>query len=215
MPDWPAGVGPILSLKICLYTNSPDGHFILDRHPASDRAILACGFSGHGFQLGPIIGEILAELIKDGHSASPLAPRRVDTPHIRHIHISLLPVPLRRPASAGRLFWGFNNPPSRADIPPTGRTGLIDTHQNPAIALEEELRRFELVLNRESHLCTGRDLPVLREVRTTRQGPLPAGLVMRCGRRGLIPSTGTPSRHASVPEIFRGRSTRPTSRLRI
>jgi len=51
-------------MKICLYTNSPDGHFILDR--VGDRAVIACGFSGHGFKFAGVIGEILADLATTG-----------------------------------------------------------------------------------------------------------------------------------------------------
>ena len=58
----PAGDGPLLSLKVCMYTNSPDSHFIIDRHPEYDRVTLACGFSGHGFKFASVIGEILADL---------------------------------------------------------------------------------------------------------------------------------------------------------
>ena len=47
----------------CLYTNSADYHFILDRHPDYDHVVLAAGFSGHGFKFGPVLGEILAALL--------------------------------------------------------------------------------------------------------------------------------------------------------
>ena len=68
----PAGVGPTLSTRICLYTNSPDGHFIVDRHPPSDRAVIACGFSGHGFKFASVMGEVLADLAAAGNTALPV-----------------------------------------------------------------------------------------------------------------------------------------------
>jgi sarcosine oxidase len=68
----PAGAGPTLSTRICLYTNSPDGHFILDRHPASERAYVACGFSGHGFKFASLIGEMLADLATTGATPLPV-----------------------------------------------------------------------------------------------------------------------------------------------
>jgi sarcosine oxidase len=65
----PAGVGPTLAMKTCLYTNSPDGHFIVDR--VGERATVACGFSGHGFKFAPAIGEVLADLAVRGQSGLP------------------------------------------------------------------------------------------------------------------------------------------------
>ncbi len=59
MPDL---AGKLLRASTCLYTMTPDGHFILNRHPTSDRVILAAGFSGHGFKFAPIIGEALADV---------------------------------------------------------------------------------------------------------------------------------------------------------
>lgn len=64
----PAADGPLLSLRTCLYTNSPDAHFIVDRHPADERVLLACGFSGHGFKFAPVIGEALADLALTGRT---------------------------------------------------------------------------------------------------------------------------------------------------
>jgi sarcosine oxidase len=45
-----------------MYTNSPDHHFIVDRHPKYARVTIACGFSGHGFKFAPVMGEALADL---------------------------------------------------------------------------------------------------------------------------------------------------------
>lgn len=60
--------GPLLSSVVCLYTNSPDSHFIIDRHPREPGVTVACGFSGHGFKFAPAIGEVLAELALDGRT---------------------------------------------------------------------------------------------------------------------------------------------------
>lgn len=51
-----------LLVKTCLYTNTPDHHFVLDRHPDLPNVVIGSGFSGHGFKFGPVIGEILADL---------------------------------------------------------------------------------------------------------------------------------------------------------
>ena len=68
----PAGDGPTLALRICLYTNSPDGHFIIDRVPGKNRTLIACGFSGHGFKFSSAIGEALADLATQGKSNLPI-----------------------------------------------------------------------------------------------------------------------------------------------
>ena len=69
----PDGDGPLLSMRICLYTNSPDGHFIIDFYPGQPRVLLACGFSGHGFKFASVVGEILADLATDGRTPLPAA----------------------------------------------------------------------------------------------------------------------------------------------
>jgi sarcosine oxidase len=67
----PDANGPLLALRTCLYTNSPDEHFIIDRHPEHASVVLACGFSGHGFKFAPVIGEILADLALEGSTPLP------------------------------------------------------------------------------------------------------------------------------------------------
>jgi len=69
----PAADGPLLSMKVCLYTNSPDGHFMIDRHPHHERVTVACGFSGHGFKFASVVGEILADLAMNGRTPLPAA----------------------------------------------------------------------------------------------------------------------------------------------
>ncbi len=68
----PAADGPLLSLRVCMYTNSPDHQFIIDRHPNHSNVIVACGFSGHGFKCASGIGQVLAELALDGRSSLPV-----------------------------------------------------------------------------------------------------------------------------------------------
>jgi sarcosine oxidase len=68
----PDADGPLISMRICMYTNSPDHHFILDRHPHHERVTLACGFSGHGFKFCSVIGEALADLAMQGRSELPI-----------------------------------------------------------------------------------------------------------------------------------------------
>ena len=65
---FPAAAGPALSLKTCMFTNSPDGHFIIDLHPDFPQVSLASGFSGHGFKFASVIGEIMADLAMFGET---------------------------------------------------------------------------------------------------------------------------------------------------
>ena len=65
-------LGPLLSMKACMYTWSPDHHFVIDRHPHDDRVIVACGFSGHGFKFASVVGEALADLALEQRTALPI-----------------------------------------------------------------------------------------------------------------------------------------------
>jgi monomeric sarcosine oxidase len=49
----------------CLYTNTPDYHFILDRHPELPQIVIGGGFSGHGFKFAPVVAQIVAALVLD------------------------------------------------------------------------------------------------------------------------------------------------------
>jgi glycine/D-amino acid oxidase-like deaminating enzyme len=68
----PAAQGATTALRVCMYTMSPDGHFVLDRHPRTDAVSFACGFSGHGFKFSPVIGQALADLALEGRSDLPI-----------------------------------------------------------------------------------------------------------------------------------------------
>ncbi len=64
----PDGAGDLLRTKTCIYTNTADGHFILDHHPEDERIVLASACSGHGFKFGPALGEVLADLATLGRT---------------------------------------------------------------------------------------------------------------------------------------------------
>jgi glycine/D-amino acid oxidase-like deaminating enzyme len=68
----PQANGPLLSLRVCMYTNTPDFHFIIDQHPLHKNVTLACGFSGHGFKFATAIGEVLADLSTTGQTPHPI-----------------------------------------------------------------------------------------------------------------------------------------------
>lgn len=61
----------------CMYTDTPDQHFILDRHPKYDNIIIGAGFSGHGFKLAPVVGKILCELSMKLTPSYDLSPFRI------------------------------------------------------------------------------------------------------------------------------------------
>ena len=68
----PGAGGPVISTLTCLYTMTPDKHFIIDQHPKHEQVAIACGFSGHGFKFAPVIGEVLADLVIDGDTRHPI-----------------------------------------------------------------------------------------------------------------------------------------------
>ncbi|MGH3493115.1 MAG: N-methyl-L-tryptophan oxidase [Sciscionella sp.] len=76
LPNLP---GRFLRAKTCMYTSTPDEHFVIAPHPEHENVTVACGFSGHGFKFASVVGEILADLSVDGatsHSIELFDPRR-------------------------------------------------------------------------------------------------------------------------------------------
>ena len=57
----------------CMYTMTPDEHFLIDRHPTEKSIVIAAGFSRHGFKFAPIIGTILADLALERSTKEPAA----------------------------------------------------------------------------------------------------------------------------------------------
>ncbi|MGW3341294.1 N-methyl-L-tryptophan oxidase [Streptomyces sp. NPDC001009] len=84
IPDLP---GTFLKAATCMYSNTPDEHFVIARHPAHPESVtVACGFSGHGFKFVPVVGEILADLALTGSTAHPTGlfdPARLTAPAAR------------------------------------------------------------------------------------------------------------------------------------
>lgn len=68
----PDGYTSTLVMKTCLYTNSPDEHFIIDHLPGHDDVVIAAGFSGHGFKFASVVGEIMADLALMGQTDLPI-----------------------------------------------------------------------------------------------------------------------------------------------
>ena len=63
---FPDGIGPVMSLKTCIFTNTPDEHFVLDTLPGDERVVVASPCSGHGFKFASVMGEIIADLATTG-----------------------------------------------------------------------------------------------------------------------------------------------------
>ena len=105
IPDLP---GTFLKAATCMYSNTPDEHFVIARHPAHPESVtVACGFSGHGFKFVPVVGEILADLALDRHHRAPDRPVRPPPPRrrarLRSTHVTTTPVspaPVSAPGSA-------------------------------------------------------------------------------------------------------------------
>lgn len=57
---------PVRESRICLYTQTPDEHFIVDSHPEHQHVAIGAGFSGHGFKFSTMIGKMLTDIALDG-----------------------------------------------------------------------------------------------------------------------------------------------------
>jgi sarcosine oxidase len=56
------------SSTTCLFTNTPDGHFIIDFHPNHRNVVIVSPCSGHGFKFSSVIGEVVQQMVNDGKS---------------------------------------------------------------------------------------------------------------------------------------------------
>jgi sarcosine oxidase len=74
----PAIDGPCRRASVCIYTLTPDRHFVIDLHPDHPNVALAAGFSGHGFKFASVVGEILADLADKGRTDLPIGMFRID-----------------------------------------------------------------------------------------------------------------------------------------
>lgn len=68
----PGVTSKVQAHEVCMYTQSPDGHFLVDRHPNHKRLQFVAGLSGHGFKFAPALGRGLVERALDGGSTLPL-----------------------------------------------------------------------------------------------------------------------------------------------
>ena len=78
----PAAAGTFLRAAPCMYTLTPDEHFVIGAHPRRPNVVVAGGFSGHGYKFAPVVGEIVAALLADddpGFSLELFSPARFAT----------------------------------------------------------------------------------------------------------------------------------------
>jgi sarcosine oxidase len=75
---FPDATGPTMTLAACMFTNTPDGHFIIDQHPNMPQVCYASPCSGHGYKFASVIGEVLAEMADLGHSRWDISLFRAD-----------------------------------------------------------------------------------------------------------------------------------------
>lgn len=94
----PALAGAHRRAEVCLYTNSRDGHFVLDRHPDHPAVVVASPCNGFGFKFASVVGEILADLLLDRAPKHDLTPFRLD----------------RHPGNSGGSYPSQPPPPSSA-----------------------------------------------------------------------------------------------------
>ncbi len=68
----PGAATSVSRVVTCMYTMTPDAHFVIDRHLEWPQVVIGCGFSGHGFKFASVVGEILADLALDGRTRHPI-----------------------------------------------------------------------------------------------------------------------------------------------
>ena len=79
----PGAAGALLFNQTCRYTNTPDAHFIIDRHPEHPQIVIGSPCSGHGFKFGVLIGAILADLAERGATDYPIGMFGLGRPELR------------------------------------------------------------------------------------------------------------------------------------
>ena len=68
---------------ICIYSRTPDGHFIIDKHPSIPIFLFAAGFAGHGFKFASVVGEILSQLALTGETEHDISIFSVNRPALK------------------------------------------------------------------------------------------------------------------------------------
>jgi sarcosine oxidase len=74
----PAAAGKLVNTSVCIYTRSPDEHFVVGLHPQAPQIVIASPCSGHGFKFASVMGEILADLAIDRKTRRPISAFNVE-----------------------------------------------------------------------------------------------------------------------------------------
>ena len=75
---FPDADGEMIEAATCMFTNTPDEHFVIDLHPEMPDVVVAAGFSGHGFKFCSVVGEVLADLALEGTTGHDTKLFRID-----------------------------------------------------------------------------------------------------------------------------------------
>ncbi|QQK77245.1 N-methyl-L-tryptophan oxidase [Salicibibacter cibarius] len=85
----PEAAGKLNHGRACIFTRTPDEHFIVDLHPQHSHIAIAAGFSGHGFKFASVIGEILSQLALDGHTEHDISIFSLSRPELQQPKIPI------------------------------------------------------------------------------------------------------------------------------
>ncbi len=69
---FPDITGERTAYAVCMYTMTPDQHFVIDRHPLHPQVVIGAGFSGHGYKFASVVGEVLGDLALEGDTVQPV-----------------------------------------------------------------------------------------------------------------------------------------------
>jgi sarcosine oxidase len=61
----------VAETRVCVYENTSNGDFLIDRHPEFENVWIVGGGSGHGFKHSPAVGEYVAGLVCGNTRAEP------------------------------------------------------------------------------------------------------------------------------------------------
>ncbi|KMY53985.1 MULTISPECIES: N-methyl-L-tryptophan oxidase [Bacillaceae] len=79
----PGANGELKRGAVCMYTKTPDEHFVIDLHPEYSNVAIAAGFSGHGFKFSSVVGETLSQLVTTGKTDHDISIFSLNRPALK------------------------------------------------------------------------------------------------------------------------------------